>query len=485
MPGLVSLAPSTAGKHAGLTVNVTGLGPVRLVHALATNPETALYQTDHEGVAVKVFDLECGRADEVSYGPYANFQAELQTFEEIIAADALRGYVPTYLGASVDYERKHACIAMELLAGQNLRSWAVEVAEAGFPPARLGELRRAVIEALGILDRLHQHGMVVIDFKPDNVIRLPDGAVRLVDLGAFLTPRHARQPGSFVYAATPDHAEVLIDASNLQAGITPTAASDFFSAGVALFELATGNSRLEIDPGTADDMLASPALYRFRDTQIVDVWRAFPHLHQSLPLVKTQLEERRVLFAEIWHLLKAYVGSRVPDWENLPADQQGQILLATGTTFIMEQLPEPVAWLAGAIARATVLRSFRLTRAADLVALLVNPADEGVRIDVAECNGLVRALRAIELPVDFVDRLNVWDVRAEPPHGHWAVAAPMAAWEVGANAEFVYLRQSGTDEEGHRFWLVVDEFEADAVDGTRMNLGRLAQDHTSWLGSAG
>jgi hypothetical protein len=480
----MSVTEIPSGQHAGQVVSVTGLGPVRLLRALATSPETALYQTDQAGVVVKVFDLSCGKPDEVGYGPYMNFRAELATFEELQATEPLRLYVPTYYGASLDYDRKFAFIAMEFLHGRNLRAWAEDTAAGGYDAAALDELRRAMQEVLAIVDLFHRHGLVLMDFKPDNVIRLEDGTVRLVDLGAFFTPRHRREPGEFLYAATPDHAEVVIDVSNLQAGVPPGAASDIFSAGVALFEMATGASRLVIDPATAEEMLATPAMYRFRDSQIADVWKAFPHLKEALPLVQTQLRERRLLFSELWHLLKAYVGARVPDWEGLDPGQQGQILLATGTTFIQEQLPVALNWLAGPIAQATVLRSLRVKSMGELAQLLGNPAPEHVLADVAAHNCLLRHLERLGLPTDFAGRLNVWDTRLDRVSGHWAIAGPAACWELAENAAFVHLRRVYTDDQGHTYWHAVDEFEADQTSAGRANLAQLRHDHRAWLGVA-
>ena len=471
----------TLGRHAGLTVSVPGLGAVRLIRVLASNPETALYQTDHAGVVVKIFDLSCGKPDEIGYGPYVNFQAELANFEEIHGLEALRDFVPAYFGANIDYEVKYAFIAMEYLEGQNLRSWAEDEAVRGYGPEGLDDLRRATQEVLAILDLFHQRGLIMIDFKPDNVIRLPDGSVKLVDLGAFFTPRHRRNVASFVYAATPDHAEVLIDASNLQAGVPPSTASDVFSAGVALFEMATGVSRLELDPNTAEEMLATPAMYLFRDSQIADVWRAFPHLKQALPLVQTQLRERRLLFSEVWHLLKAFVAAKVADWDSLEPEQQNQVLLSTGTTFIMEQLPPHLSWLGGAIARATVLRSLRVRDLRELILLLGHPAPEHALADVAEHSGLVKYLRDLGLDADFTRRLNTWEVRLDRPSGHWALSAPLTAREVADNAGFIYLRQADPDEEGHTFWRAVDEFEADEVERRKATLAHLRHDHRAWL----
>lgn len=468
-------------RHAGLFVQVPGLGRVRLVHALAQNPETALYQTDHAGVVVKVFDLSCGKPDEIGYGPYLNFQAELANFEEIHAMDGVRECVPAYFGAQIDYDAKFACIAMEYLRGHNLRFWAEETAARGYDATALEDLRRASRDVFAILARFHQRGFIMIDFKPDNVIRLDDGSVRLVDLGAFFTPRHRANVASFVYAATPDHAEVLIDASNLQAGVPLSTASDVFSAGVALFELATANSRLQLDPNTAEEMLANPSMYRFRDSQIADVWRAFPHLKQALPLVRTQLRERRLLFSEAWHLLKAYVATKVADWESLDPAQQDQILLATGTTFIMEQLPPPLAWLAGAIAQATTLRSLRVRSLDDLMGLLASPAPDPVLADITEHNTLIRCLRGLELDTAFATRLNTWETRLDSSSGHWAIAAPVGIRELEENAGFVYLRASHRDDEGHSFWQAVGEEAADDTPAGKASLAHLRNDKQAWI----
>ncbi len=474
-------AELSSGRHAGEVVSVTGLGPVRLVHALAQNPETALYLTDRGGVVVKIFDLSCGRPDEVGYGPYMNFRSELATFEELQAVETLRLFVPTFYGGQLHAERQYAYIAMERLHGHNLRHWGEELAAGGYDAAALDELRRALQEVLAIVDLFHRHGLVLMDFKPDNVIRLDDGAVRLVDLGAFFTPRHRRAPNDFLYAATPDHAEVVIDVSNLQAGVPPGPASDIFSSGVALFEMATGESRLALDAATAEEMLATPAMYRFRDSQIADVWKAFPHLKTALPLVQTQLRERRLLFAEFWHLLKAYLAARLPEWEHLPPEEQNQMLVGSGTTFIHEQLPTALAWLAGPIARATILRSLRIGSLNDLARCLGQPAPEHIRADVAAHSALLRHLAQLGLPADLAERLNTWDVRLDRRTGHWTVAAPAACWELADNAPFVFLRRTHTDAEGHTYWQAVDEFEADLTPGGRAHLGLLRHDHHAWL----
>lgn len=470
-----------AGKFSGTSIDLAHLGLVGLTQVLSQNNETALYLTDHRGVLVKLFDLACAKADEISYGPYAAFESELANFEEVQRNDALRPLVPCYYGAQVDYQKKFAFIAMELLEGTDLKSWCEGIAGTDLDAEEVLELRRTMHEMLLILEMFHRHGFLLLDFKPDNLLRLESGSIRLVDLGALFTPRHTRRLASFIYSATPDHGEVLIDASNLQAGVPPSEASDVFAAGVALFELVTGQSRLRIDPTTADEILQSTSLFVFQDSQTRDVWRAYPHLRDVLPLLRTQLEERRILFADVWHLLKAYVSARVPDWETLPPEQRDQILLTAGTTFILEQLPPPMTWLAGPIARATTLRSLRLNSVSELLALLADPVHETVLQDLAQHNSLIACLRQLDLPLDLLEHLNTWDVHRDAAGSHWAIAGPFAARQLGDNAQFVYLKKVIEDGHGRSFWKAVDEFDADERDGLRLTLREMSDDHRSWI----
>src|SRR5262245_12012059 len=195
---------SSAGRLAGVSVNLAGVGKATLTHAICKNSETAIHATSHPGLVVKTFDLECGKADEVSYGPYLSFTMEVENFQDIQGIEELRARVPVYYGSNIDAERKFAFIAMEYLEGQNLLAWAQSAAAAGYPREWIEEIRAALYETLAIVKLFHKHGIILIDFKPDNVIRLFNGAIRFVDLGAFFTPRHCRETEKYVYSATPD-----------------------------------------------------------------------------------------------------------------------------------------------------------------------------------------------------------------------------------------------------------------------------------------
>jgi serine/threonine protein kinase len=472
-------------KFAGLKVDLPGLGRIGLTQIFKQTTETSIYRTDNPNIVIKIFDLDCDseRPDEVAVGPYTRFTLELANFEDIMNLESLRRFVPTYYGANINYEKKYAYIAMEYFHGDDMQSWCDNASNDSFPPEWVAEFKEAIYEAFSILTQFHKHGIVVVDFKPDNILRLGERGVKFVDLGAFFTPRHYNAPEKYIYTATPDYAELLIDVSNIDTGLPPSEAVDIFSAGVALFEMATGNSRLEIAEATADEILARPEIFKFRDSQIRDLWRAYPHLKDLLPMVETQLKERRLLFSEVWHVLKAYIAGQVPDWETLEPAQRDQIILQTGTTFITEQLPEPLQWLAAPIASSTVLRSIRLKRVADLLALIRNPVPDPAKTDIESFNTLIQYMRDLERSTDFVHRLNTWEAKLNRETGHWAIAAPLAYSQLSDNALFTFLKQSSRDPYGHRFFEVVSDLEADDFQDAKLTLWHLQDDHSAWLGS--
>jgi serine/threonine protein kinase len=473
----------TVRKLAGSNINLAGVGRVELLHLLSQNKETSVFVTSNSGLLVKTFDLDCGKPDEVSYGPYLSYQLEVENFEDIQAIEELRPRVPAYYGSSIDPERKFAFIAMEYLQGQNLLAWSQTAAASGYPTDWVEEFRAAIYESLAIVRLFHRHGIVLIDFKPDNVIRLYDGGVKFVDLGAFYTPRHSQQTDKYVYSATPDYAELVIDTSNVQTGHALTQGSDIFSSGVGLFELATGHSRLAIAADCAEQMLGLPSIYRFRDSQIKDVWYAYPHLKELLPLIATQLKERRLLFSEFWHLLKGYLAHEVVDWESLSEDRHREMLLESGTAFITDQLPDQLKWLAAPIARSTTLRSFRLRHVRELMELIADPVPGEVQEDIAHHNSVIQLAHDLYPPVEFRQPLNAWEVRLDPQVEHWAISCPLAASELREISRFTFLRESGRDDQGHRFFQIVGDSEADDRQDEKLNLAHLATDRSTWVGT--
>jgi serine/threonine protein kinase len=470
------------GKFTGLAVDLIGLGKNRLTELISEHGETSVYRAAHPGVVVKMFDLECGKPDEVSYGPYVAFNLERENFQDIDAIAELKRSVPAFYGANIDFEKKYAYITMEYFPGENLREWC-QVDPGNNFDAWADQLRAANYETLAIVTRFHENGIFLIDFKPDNVIRMPDGRIRFVDLGAFFTPRHSRETDKYAYSATPDYAELVIDTSNVQTGLPLNQCSDIFAAGVAFFEMTTGRSRVAIADATAEQILNLPELYRFRDSQIRDVWHAYPHLKDVLPLVEVQLREREILFAEIWYLIKGLLSHEIPDWEKLPELRRQELILETGISLIADQLPWKLDWLSQAIARATTLRSLRLKTVPDLMRLVASPLPVETREQILQGNGVVHHLQDVGLPVDFLQDLNTWEVRCNEATGNWALLAVTVGPQLGDTAPFTFLKRVHRDKLGHSFYQIVSDLEADPFQEGALTLAHVAEDHFAWVGA--
>lgn len=488
MPPLNSPAPSGPApaphdRFKNLALDLPGLGKLWLTVPLKQGPETSIYRTTSPGIVAKIFDLDCPKADEVAYGPYMSFSLELANFEDVQHLDDLRPFLPTFHGANIDYPRKFAFILMEFLDGQDLQSWCNDASNNGYEGDWELDFKRAIFQTLHVMTRFHRHGIVVIDFKPDNVMRLPQRGIKFVDFGAFLTPRHQSEPEKYVYSATPEYAELVIDTSNIQGGSPPTETSDIFATGVALFELATGTSRLEIAPDTALEILSNPSIYRFWDTQIHDLWKSYPHLQTLLPLVETQLKEQRLLFADFWQVLKGYLAAKYEDWDSMSTEQHNQILLETGTTFIAGHLPASLSWLATPIAHATTLRGLRIPSVHDLMRQLADPLPETLITEIESRNQCIQNLRDSQLPTHFLADLNTWDVRQAPASADaaWGLSAPLAWAQATDNAPFTFLKTVTTDPDGHRFLRIVGDNEADLINDARQTLAHVRDDHLAWI----
>ena len=473
---------SLAGRYTGVAIDVVGTGRIQLTDLIQENSDTSIYHTSHHGIVAKMFDLRCEKAGELSHGPYLSYGLELENFQDIQSIENLRPLVPSYFGGGINQEERYAFIIMEFLEGMDLQSWCDEGAIGGYETEWADEFRKAIYETLYILTMFHQHGIILTDFKPDNVIRLYDGRIKFVDLGAFFTPRHGRETEKYVYSATPDYAELVIDTSNVQTGMALNQASDIFAAGVALFEMVTRNSRLSIADETADAVLANPQVYLFRDSQIKDIWLSYPHLEELLPLIQTQLKERRILFSELWHLLKGHVANELDDWESLSQEQHDEIILATGTNFIRDQLPPQLQWLADPIAQATTLRGMRLKTVADLMKLVAIPISDSVREDLQRHNCFVQYLCDLEHSIEFVTHLNAWEVRWNQDTEYWAIATSCAWHQFPQEAESICLKLASQDEQCHKFFQIVTDLEADDFQGKKLTLEDLKTDPLSWIG---
>ncbi len=164
----------------------------------------------------------------------------------IMAALKHEHLVPVY---QVGQEGGVIYLAMELLEGESLESWAARVGRA--EPLDLVRLGRQIAAGL---EALHRRGLVHRDLKPANLwLEEPGRHIRILDLGLARFVHEAdgsTQPGMIV--GTP-----AFMAPEQASGRRVEARSDLFCLGAVLYRLATG--RLPFDGDSTLELLAALA----------------------------------------------------------------------------------------------------------------------------------------------------------------------------------------------------------------------------------
>ncbi|MBV8866295.1 MAG: serine/threonine-protein kinase [Acidobacteriaceae bacterium] len=130
-------------------------------------------------------------------------------------------------------------LAMELVEGRSLRSYCGEAQ----PAVRVIDWGRQIGQALAAA---HERGIVHGDIKPENLMVRPDGYIKVLDFGL------ARQLMAKEQAGSTNPSGMLAGTLNYMSpeqtrGERPTQASDIFSLGLTLYELATGKHPFATD----------------------------------------------------------------------------------------------------------------------------------------------------------------------------------------------------------------------------------------------
>ncbi|MFN0123092.1 MAG: protein kinase domain-containing protein [Blastocatellia bacterium] len=130
-----------------------------------------------------------------------------------------------------------AYLVMEHVQGRTLRALAAE-------PAALASLWTWGVQMARALGAAHAAGIVHRDIKPENIMVRDDGYVKILDFGlARLTAEHETPPEAATLIKTNPGAllgTVKYMSPEQARGEQPGAATDIFSLGVVLYELATG-----------------------------------------------------------------------------------------------------------------------------------------------------------------------------------------------------------------------------------------------------
>lgn len=142
-------------------------------------------------------------------------------------------------------------IVMELVRGTDLKAIARQ--DGPLDPMKVAEYGAQVCAALSVA---HGYGIIHRDIKPQNIVRTPDGAIKVMDFGiARAVDSDSTQTGSVLGTAqyvSPEQAQ----------GRRLGPESDLYSLGVVLYELATGRPPFE------GDTPVSVALKHVNDTPV-------------------------------------------------------------------------------------------------------------------------------------------------------------------------------------------------------------------------
>src|SRR5512132_1593535 len=126
-------------------------------------------------------------------------------------------------------------IVMELVEGPTLRELLDR--EGRLPPERAAEIASALASAL---EFAHEHGVIHRDLKPANVLFMPDGRVKLADMGIARLLAPEALTATLTLRGTPRYV------SPEQArGDQVDSRADLYSLGCVLFEMLTGRTPFE------------------------------------------------------------------------------------------------------------------------------------------------------------------------------------------------------------------------------------------------
>lgn len=192
-------------------------------------------------VVYEAEDLLLGRkvAVKVLREQYASDPGFLTRFQREARSAASLSHPNIVAVYDVGTEGNVQYIVMELVAGRTLKEVIQEEAPLG--AVRIIHFGRQICEALGYA---HRHQIVHRDVKPHNILVTEDGQAKIVDFGIAMAlgASSLTQSGYVVGSAhyiSPEQAQ----------GDPITAYSDLYSAGVVLYEMATG--RLPFDGETS------------------------------------------------------------------------------------------------------------------------------------------------------------------------------------------------------------------------------------------
>lgn len=167
--------------------------------------------------------------------PCRDQQARQRFLEEQRAFSRLPSHPNVVFGLDVGEWNKFPYLVMELLTGCDLEQWLKEQAQ---QPVAVSDACDMICQAAEGLQFLHIHNMVHRDIKLANLWRMPEGTIKILDLGLtrFLLADPDRTALTVGIAGTPDYMAPEQGADTHAADIR----ADIYGLGASLYTLLTG-----------------------------------------------------------------------------------------------------------------------------------------------------------------------------------------------------------------------------------------------------
>lgn len=224
-------------------------------------------------VVFRAFDILAGRnvAVKILKDDIARDEVSVKRFINESKAVSMLSHpnIVTIYDVSVRSDAKY--IVMEYIEGITLKNYMLKKGK-----METGEILSMIEQVLGALEHAHQKGIVHRDIKPQNIMLLKNGIVKVTDFGI------AKLPNAETVTVKDSAIGTVFYISPEQAsGSKIDARSDIYSLGVMMYEMATG--RL---PFTADSPV-SVALMQINDTA-----RPVREENPDIPLGLSQIIER-------------------------------------------------------------------------------------------------------------------------------------------------------------------------------------------------
>ncbi|MGB6161789.1 MAG: class IV lanthionine synthetase LanL [Pseudonocardiaceae bacterium] len=184
----------------------------------------------HSGADVVIKEARAHvAADETGKDARDLLRVESRALERI----GSRGLAPRLL--KLFEQGQHLFLAEDLVPGMTLREWVPDlIRNAGWcrhVPEAMDQASRLV----ELMDVVHQSGLILRDFNPNNIMVLPGGELRLIDLELAVAvgePEGERvNVGTLGYSA-PEQLE----------GASPTVQADYYSLGATICFVVTGDT---------------------------------------------------------------------------------------------------------------------------------------------------------------------------------------------------------------------------------------------------